>query len=402
MQYDLLLKQGRVIDPSQAMDQVCDVAIVDGRIAAIEKHLDSKIAKQVLDVSGKLITPGLIDIHVHVAEHEESENAQADTIGVKMGVTTIVDAGTSGVLAFPGYKKLIDDGNPKTRVLFIIRTAQVYSFGGFISLKVGADLAPENYDVRRAAKLYERYQDVIVGFKCTAPLCSKTDSESAPLKLSKAITRTLGLPLTVHLGWVPFAPWLSTPKILEQLDSGDIATHIFRRKGSILDENNRVHPAVFAAQARGVRFDVGHGTGSFDLNVAKSALDQGIRPFTISSDLMDKSSITGPIFSLTETMTKFLYLGFELPDVIAMATCNAAHAINRQAELGSLALGRLADLSILDYREGVWKLSDGVNIVHWQGRKLIPQYTIRTGKLSSCEYPENSLRRNEMVHSKTV
>jgi dihydroorotase len=395
MHYDLLLKNGRVIDPSQTLDCICDVAIADRRIAAVGT-LDSQTAKQVLDISGKLVTPGLIDIHVHVAEHEESENAQADTIGVRMGVTTIVDAGTSGILAFPGYKKLIDAESPETRVLFIIRASQVYSFGGFVSLKVGADLAPENYDVRKAAKLYERYRDAIVGFKCTAPLGSATDSESIPLKLSKQITRALGLPLTVHLGWVPFSPWLSTPDILDKLDSGDIATHIFRRKGSILDVNDRVHSAVFAAQARGVRFDIGHGTGSFDFNVAKSALEQGIVPFTISSDLMDKSAITGPIFSLTETMTKFLYLGLELSDVIAMTTCNAARAINREAELGSLAIGRVADLSILDYREGTWKLSDGVNIVHWEGRKLIPQYTIRAGTLSTCRYPENSLRREEM------
>jgi len=396
--YDLLLQQGRIIDPSQNLDGVFDLGVQDGKIVAIAPHLDPNAAHRVLNVAGKIVTPGLIDIHVHIAEHENNINAQADVIGVKMGVTTLVDAGTAGLIAFPGFRKLIDEMQPKTRVLYIVRTAQVYSFGGFISLKVGADLSPDNYDVRKAAKLYERHQDVVVGFKCTAPLINEADHESVPLERSKAITSTLGLPLMVHLGWVPYAPWLSTPQILEKMDAGDIATHIFRRKGSILTANNQVHTSVFAAQDRGVLFDIGHGTGSFDFEVARAGLAQGIRPFTISSDLMDKSAITGPIFSLTETMTKLLSLGLDLTDAIAMTTCNAARSIRREHELGSLAVGRIADISILDYREGTWKLTDGVNVVNWQGRKLIPYITVRAGEVIPCDYPENSLRRDELLH----
>lgn len=204
------------------------------------------------------------------------------------------------------------------------------------------------------------------------------------------------MPLTVHLGWVPYYPWLRTDRVLSQLDPGDIATHIFRRKGGILDENNRIYSEVHAAQERGVLFDIGHGNGNFDFNVARRSLDQGIRPFTISSDLMDKNAITGPVFSLAETMTKLLYLGLELTDVIAMVTCNAGQAIRRESELGSLAVGRVADLSILDYRDGIWKLNDGVNVVQWQGRKLIPRYTIRAGELIPCEYPPGCLRNDEL------
>ena len=405
MMYDLLLRNGRVIDPEQNLDGVYDIAIAAGKIAAIAPPTGPTaiapedaptMARRILDLSGKIITSGLIDVHMHVADQEESVNAEADSVGVNMAVTTVVDAGTAGVLSFPAFHRLVQGRSPKTRVLFIVRMAQLYNFGGFISLKVGADLSPDNYTLRPAAKLFERYRDCIVGFKCTAPLLQASDTESIPLNCSKAITRELNLPLMVHLGWVPFTPWLDTPSILAKLDGGDIATHIFRRKGTILDANQRVCPEVFAAQERGVVFDIGHGTGSFDFEVAKRAIDQGICPHTISSDVMDKSSITGPVFSLTETMTKFLYLGFSLPDVIAMTTGNSARAINRQDELGSLAVGRVADLSILDYRDGQWKLGDGVNVVHWQGRKLIPHLTVRAGEIMACQYPANSLRRDEL------
>ncbi len=397
MKYDVLLQSGKVIDPSQNISGIYDIGITNGKISQIGISLDPTLADQVLDVSGKLITPGLIDIHMHVADHEESINAAADSVGVSMGVTTVVDAGTSGILSFPAYKRLVESQSSKTRVLFIVRTAQVYHFGGFISLKVGADIAPENYSLRASAKLLERYRDVIVGFKCTAPLGGESDVESLPLKASQEITQELKIPLMVHLGWVPFRPWLDTPSILEKLNTGDIATHIFRRQGSILDDNNRVHPKVISAQERGVLFDIGHGTGSFDFEVAKRAIDQGIRPYTISSDVMNKSSVTGPVFSLTETMTKFLYLGFSLSDVIAMTTWNAACSINRQSELGSLAVGRVADLSILDYREGIWKLNDGIHVVHWEGPKLIPQYSMRAGELIPCQYPAGSLRQDELT-----
>ena len=394
--YDLLIRQGRVIDPAHNLDATSDIAISDGKIAAIAPQIAGP-ATHTVDATGKIVTPGLIDIHIHAADHDHSINAAVDTVGVQMAVTTVVDAGSTGVLDFPGYRKLVETA-VKTRVFFIPVTSLVFNFAGnFMGLKVGSDLSPDNYDLRKTAALYERHQDVIVGFKCIPPMQNYGDTESIPLNLSKDITRAIGVPLTVHLGWVPYRPWLDTPSVLAKLDEGDIATHIFRRNGSILDANQRVCPEVFAAQERGVVFDIGHGTGNFDFEVARQAIDQGIRPRTISSDVMDKSSITGPVFSLAETMNKFLYLGFSLPEVIAMTTCNAAQAINQQDKLGHLTVGQVADLSILDYRDGQWKFSDGINVVQWQGRKLIPHLTVRAGEVMACQYPANSLRRDELV-----
>ncbi len=393
--YDLLIQNGHVVDPHQGFDAVFDIAIKDGCIAAVMPQIPAQHALSVVEARGKVVTPGLIDIHIHAADHDESINAEVDTVGIHMAVTTAVDAGSTGVLDFPGYRKLVE-GTAKTRILFIPVTSLVFNFAGnFMGLKVGSDLSPDNYDLRKTAALYERHQDVIVGFKCIAPLKEPSDTESLPLKYSKEITRSIGVPLTVHLGWVPYRPWLDTPSILEKLDAGDIATHIFRRQGSVFDANNQVDSRVFAAQEKGVLFDIGHGTGNFDFDVARRAIDQGIRPFTISSDVMDKSSITGPVFSLAETMTKFLYLGFTLSEVVAMTTYNAARAINRESELGTLAVGRVADVSILNYQEGNWKLNDGIHVVQWEGRKLIPQYAVKSGELIPCQYPENSLRKAE-------
>jgi len=131
--------------------------------------------------------------------------------------------------------------------------------------------------------------------------------------------------------------------------------------------------------------------------VAKRALDGGVKPDTISGDITNDSCVTGPVFSLTETMTKFLYLGLSLNEVLAMTTCNAARAIGREAQLGSLAIGREADISILDYREGLWKLTDGIHHLRYRGRKLIPKWTIRAGQVIPCQYPAKSLRQEELI-----
>lgn len=402
MAYDLLIRGGRVIDPAQHWDQIADVAVQNGCIAAIGPELSAEGCPQILAAEGKIVTPGLIDIHIHASAHEESGNIAVDTAGIKMGVTTVVDTGSSGVLGFPAFRKLVTY-ETRTRTYFIPVTSLIFEFtGGFIGLKIGSELLPGNFDLKKTAQLYEKHKDVIVGFKCIAPLAHEEDTDCIPLSRSKEITRALGLPLTVHLGWVPYCPWLTTPKTLEKLDAGDIATHIFRRRGHIFDDRWRVCPQVIEAQERGVLFDIGHGNGNFDFEMAKRGLDQGIKPYTITTDAMDRNCLIGPVVSLTETMSKFLYLGLSLQEVITMTTLHAAKAINKQDEIGSLALGRTADISILDYRDGDWKFSDGVNQVQWSGRKLIPYAAVLGGDLIYSEYPENSHHADEIQNSRRL
>ncbi len=397
MLFELVIKNGRVIDPSQGLDEVLDVGVSEGKIAALKADLEVLPDTQVLDATGMLVTPGLIDIHVHASEHVGGFNVNADTVGVKMGVTTVVDAGSCGVLGFPGFRKLVA-GNAVTRIYHIPNVYLVYQASAdFITLKIGAVFAKENFSLSKAVKLFEENSDIIVGFKCIAATKVSGETESMPLNYGKQISRATNLPLTVHLGWLPFYSWLAPRLVFQQLEARDIVTHVYRRVGNVLDEAGRVLPEVLAARDRGVVLDVGHGTGDFDFEVAKRALDQGVKPDTISGDITNDSCVTGPVFSLTETMTKFLYLGLPLNEVLAMTTCNAARAIGREAQLGSLAVGREGDISILNYREGLWKLTDGIHHLRWEGRKLIPQWTIRAGQVIPCQYPTKSLRQEELI-----
>lgn len=397
MEFELIIQNGRVIDPLHGVDRVMDIGISNGKIAALQVDLPVPPKTQILDAAGKLVTPGLIDIHVHAAEQVGGFNVDADTVGVNMGVTTVVDAGSCGVLGFPGFRRLVAD-NAKTRIYHMPNVYLVYQASAdFITLKIGAVFVKENFSLSKAIKLFEENADIIVGFKCIAATREPGEAESMPLNYGKQISRATGLPLTVHLGWLPFYSWLSPDRVFQALEARDITTHVYRRVGNILDDTGRVLPQVLEARDRGVVLDVGHGTGDFDFEVAKRALDQGVLPDTISGDITNDSCVTEPVFSLTETMTKFLSLGVSLNDVIAMTTCNAARAIRREAELGCLAIGREADLSILDYREGVWKLTDGIHHLNWEGRKLIPQWTIRAGQIMPCQYPAKSRRQAELT-----
>jgi dihydroorotase len=397
MEFDLLIQHGRVIDPSQNLDSYLDVGVIDGKIAAIGPNLSASAKTQVLDASNKLVAPGLVDIHVHASEHVGGFNVPPDVVGVKMGVTTVVDAGSCGILGFPGFRKLVSS-NAKTRIYHMPNVYLLYQASAdFITLKIGAVFSKENFSLRKAVKLFEENRDIIVGFKCIAPTLAAGETESISLNYGKEISRATGLPLTVHLGWLPYYAWLAPRLVLQKLEAGDIATHVYRREGNILDQSGQVFPEVFDARERGVLLDVGHGSGDFDFEVARRAIDQGVKPDTISGDITNQTCVTGPVFSLTETMTKFLYLGVPLSEVIAMTTCNAARAINRQDQLGSLAIDRVADLSILDYREGLWRMTDGIHHLRWQGRKLIPQWAIRAGEIIPCEYPSKSLRRADLV-----
>lgn len=397
MTFDLIIKNGRIIDSAQNLEQVLDVGIRDGKIAALSAELEAAEDTQVLDATGKLVTPGLIDIHVHASEHVGGFNVPPDMVGVKMGATTVVDAGSCGILGFPGFRKLVAS-NAKTRIYHLPNVYLLYQASAdFITLKIGAVFSQENFSLRKAVKLFEENADIIVGFKCIAATREAGETESISLNYGKEISRATGLPLTVHLGWLPFYSWLDPRLVFKKLEKGDIATHMYRRVGNILDAQGQVLSEVREARDRGVLLDVGHGTGDFDFEVAKRALDQGIKPDTISGDITNHSCITGPVFSLTETMTKFLYLGLDLSEVVAMTTSNAARAINREDEIGSLAIGREADLTILDYRDGVWRLTDGIHHLRWSGKKLIPQWSVRAGEAIKCEYPAKSLRRAELV-----
>lgn len=355
----LVLRGGRVVDPISELDATADVVVVDGVIAAVRP--DAGIGypgAEVVECAGLLVTPGFIDLHVHVMQGLGDFCVGADEVGVEMGVPTVVDGGTSGVATFDVSRTaVIDHPATKTRVLAFLDPNQLYlATKDFIchKLEIANDL--RNLDVDSLGESLERNADVVVGMKVR--VCHVGDPEQSPF-LEAAQAASGGKPIMVHLGRFPHTPVITPKALLRTLRSGDIITHAFRGAGGMLDEAGKAVPEFRDAVDRGIVLDVGHSGTDFRFREARKLIDQGYVPDTISTDL-NRFSIQGPVFSFSENMTKMLALGFDVGDVVAMATSNVARAIGKLDQLGSLAVGRPAEISVARLRtDGPFPVSDG-------------------------------------------
>lgn len=374
--YDLLIKGGRVVDPSQNLSAERDVAIAGHRIARLAPEIPDSDAAQVLDARGRIVTPGLIDIHVHVYDGVAPLGIPADPNCIAKGVTTVVDAGSAGAHTFPGFRKY---------VINVVDT-RVYALLN-ISLVGQSTLSPDNpwgelLDLRYAnpkvaAKMIERHRDVILGVKIRLTRNIAGDHDLAALRLAREAADAVRLPLMVHIGDT-HSP---LPDILAELKSGDVVTHCFRGDpGGILDAGGRVLPAVHAAVARGVRLDIGHGAGSFSFDVAEKALKQDLLPGTISSDV-HQFNVNGPVFDLATTLSKFLHLGLTLEQVIERVATNPAHTFGFPQGLGTLREGAEADVAVFSLAEGDFEMFDSVGAKRIVHRKLVPAATVKSGKI---------------------
>lgn len=357
----VLLSGGRVLDPGTATDALADVLVEDGTIAAVGAGLpsDRVAGAEVIDCTGLLVTPALIDLHVHVMAGLGDFCLEADQVGVDMGVPVLVDGGTSGVATFDVSRRaVIDHPHTKTRVLAFIDPNQLYlATRDFIChrLLIANDL--RNLDEPALAASIERNGDVIVGLKVRA--CHTGDPERSPF-LEAAQRAAAERPVMVHLGRFPHTPVITPPALLRALRPGDIITHAFRGAGGMLGSDGKAIAEFRDAVDRGVRLDIGHSGTDFRFREARRLFDQGFVPFTASTDL-NVFNLNGPVFSLVENLTKLLALGIDLPDVVAMGTTNVAQAIGRTHELGSISPGRPAELSVLRVRsDGPFRVSDGV------------------------------------------
>jgi dihydroorotase len=373
--YDLLIRRGRVIDPGQNLDAECDVAIISGRVAAIAPAIHESEARRVVDARGLIVTPGLIDVHVHIYEGVSHYGINADTTCLRQGVTTVVDAGSSGAQTFPGLRKYIIDVS-QTRILAYLNLSVM----GMLSECAG-ELEDLRYaDTQAALRTLEANRDVLLGIKVRMEPAMLGQNGYEVLKLARETSDAAGLPLMIHIGDT-FPP---LPEILAETRAGDVVTHCFHdRPGGILDEDGRVLPSVRAAAERGVFFDVGHGRGSFAFQVARRALAQELLPGTLSSDL-HVYNVDGPVFDLATTMTKFLYLGLPLNKVIELATVNPARSVRRENEIGALRPGACGDVTLLELRPGPISLTDASD----RGREtvtadqaLIPAGVVRAGRV---------------------
>jgi dihydroorotase len=370
-----MLRGGRVVDPASGHDRVADVLVDGDRLARIGTGLGAPEA-EVLDCRGLVVTPGLIDLHVHVYPGLGDFCLHPDRVGVDMGVPTVIDAGTSGVATFGLARKWIDDPAVRTRVLAFMDPCQIYfATRDFICHKLEIANDERNLDGDSTAAALEANVDVVVGLKVRA--CSTSDPHVSPF-LGTALAVAGQRPVMVHLGRFPHTPTIPTPDLLRALRPGDVITHAFRGASGVVGPDGKATPELRDAVDRGVCLDVGHSGTDFRFTTARLLFEQGYLPTTISTDL-NVFNIDRPVGSLAETMTKIWVLGVPLAEVIAMATAAPAQVVHREGELGALAAGRTADISVLRVETGTWEMTDGYETISVD-RRLVPVGCVRAGE----------------------
>lgn len=370
--FDLLITGGTVLNPATGMNRRSDVAIAGDRIQAIAADLSRQHAKRALDVQGCYVTPGLIDFHIHSYWGVNPYGFDADPICRAGGVTTAVDAGSAGPINFPGFKKLIHE-QARTRMLGFIALAQhgVLNDPGELENLRFAD--PE-----AAARTVAENRSIGVGIKVRLHEKSVGVNGREALRLAVKAGDASRSPVMVHIGNTA----ISIEEIVETLRAGDIVTHCYTPKQpSIVDESGRLRDAVRKAHERGVIFDVGHANGHFDFNLVRNAMADGLPPDIVSTDLHGRLGPDNPVVDMPTTMTKFLHLGLSLDQIVAACTIKPARVIGWQDRIGSLEVGREADVAVLQLVDAPAQLRDCVGGKMLVNRRLAARWTIRRGEV---------------------
>jgi len=364
MAYDFVLRGGRVIDPSQGLDAVLDVAFTGKTVAAVGKGLGGGTGTAFRDVAGKIVVPGLIDLHTHVYDGGTSLGIDAEEFCRLSGVTTSIDTGSAGPGNWRGFRQHVIERS-QVRILAYLHVSHAGIFGFDRNVMVGESENMKLMNPVDCAAVADANRDLIVGIKVRVGRNSSGSSGAAPLEMALQVGEEIGMPVMCHIDHPP----PSYDEVLAMLRPGDVLTHAFRPfPNSPVSQQGRVRESVHAARARGVLFDIGHGMGSFAFKTGRAMLAAGFLPDTISSDV-HKLSINGPAFDQVTTMSKFLCMGMSLKEVVAASTVNAAMAV-RRPELGSLKPGSVGDATVLEIVEGT---HDYVDVVgeHLIGDKRI-------------------------------
>jgi len=375
--YDLLVKNGKLIDPYQNIEEKRDIAISKGKVVSVEESINSTTAEKIVDASGKIVTPGLIDLHVHVYWGGTSIGVDPDSTCLKKGATTVLDAGTAGCLNFLGFRKFIIE-KCRTRIVPLLHISSI----GLIKPPELEDIRNLNYD--GAVEVAKTNNDLIKGFKirfASPPNNHVGKNGPQAMRLIREAADDTGGLIMVHPKSID--PDFPLEEILKLLRKGDIVTHCFSPTypyyfphAEILDENGRVLPAVRKAAKRGIIFDIGHGRGSFYFDTAKKALADGFLPTTISTDLHSKSIDTA--IDMPTTMSKFLALGVSLSKIVEISTTKPAEILGFEGKLGTLKPGAEADIAIFDLEDGKFTFYD-VRGNSLAGQKLLKPYMVIKG-----------------------
>lgn len=406
--YDLLLRGGRLIDPAAGRDGIADIAISGGRIAAVGEAVRPWPAAEMIDMTGRILCPGMIDTHAHVYQHVTGKFGLApDLVGIRSGVTTIVDQGGPSCMTIGGFRHFIA-APAVTRVLCFI---SAYLVGGLEGHLYPQLYGPGQLDVAHTVRAARENADLVRGVKAHAEIGGASRWGLEVIRIGKEIAREAGLPLYIHLGQLwPEADGRSLDPdevvraLIPIMEPGDILAHPFTRHpgGFISVDTGEVHPVIREALARGVTVDVGHGS-HFSFEMARKVIDAGIRPFTLGADMhgynvrlpddgdggqRQRNPFFGVApFNLTNAMTKLLVLGMSLPEVIATVTANPARMLRLDADIGTLRPGMEADVSVLELRTGRFELTDNSGAREMTDALLHPVMAFRAGRRFDCTSP---------------
>ncbi len=407
----VLLQGGRVIDPVSGLNTVCDLLVLGDRIASIAPQVAAAGA-EVIDCSGNLVLPGLIDTHAHVYEHVTGRfGLNADLCGVLSGVTTLVDQGGPSCMTLPGFRHYVVAPANSRVVAFL----SAYLAGGLEGHYYSALYRPDCVDIDATVRAADANRDLVKGIKAHAELGGFARWGIEVIKSAAEIGRRARLPVYVHFGqlWplphqggMTVDPDSILTQVLDLMKPDDVLAHPFsRHPGGFIGKNGSLHPLVREAVARGLKVDVGHGS-HFSFNVARTVLDAGIVPDTLGADMhghntrasaqddrpaVDESD--GPLFagktrfSLVSAMTSMMALGLSLEQVVPMVTSNAARMIGMQDRLGHLRVGGVADISVLSDARGRWILSDNEGTEVQANRLLQPLFCLRAGQRFNATAP---------------
>jgi dihydroorotase len=372
--FDLLLVGGTVLNPATSTNQKLDVGVAGDRVTAIQSNLPRAGAKRVIDVTGCYITPGLIDFHVHSYWGVNPYGCNLDSLCLATGVTTTMDAGSAGPVNFLGFRKLVHEQS-KTRMLGFVALAQ----HGVLNAP-GELLHLGFADSDGAAETVGNNRDVGVGIKVRLHKKAIGENSREALRLAIKAGEATRTPIMVHVGDTA----IGMDEIADTLRPGDVITHCYTpQKPSIIDESGKLLPLVRKAKERGVIFDVGHAGGHFDFNLVRRAMSEGIVPDVISSDLHGrlKQPGFGVVVDLLTTLTKFLSLGLSFEEIIAKCTVDAARVVGWQDRIGSLEVGREADIAVLQVVDEPIKLRDSVGGEMTHKQRIAAKWTIRAGEV---------------------
>ncbi len=373
LKYDLVIANGEVLDPSQKLRGKRDLGIKYGQIAAVEASIPAARSVQRIDAAGKLVTPGLVDLHTHLVPHLGIGLPADELVGIT-AVTTAVSAGDAGWHTFGGIRHYAIP-QARTRIFAFVHIASIGLAGG---LAPGEMLNIDYANVDGCAKAVAENPDIALGVKVriTDAVVGQNGLEPLRRAIRAAEMAGKGVPVMCHIGAAPG----SLADLLDLLRPGDVLTHAFSGAGNNIVQNGQLLAAARAAKQRGVVFDVGHGGGSFDYTICEPAMQQGAVPDTISSDIHAASINTPGYPTLPNVMSKFLNLGMPLEDVVAKATVEPARVIGRVPGLGTLWIGAPADVAIFDLVDGPVEFVDTRNNKRNGTKKLVPALTVKGGR----------------------